>query len=133
MLNDQNFILIGSFVAFFIPLTIMVITYCLMIHVLRRQALMLLCGHTKELPGVNLDFLKCCEKNTTDEENSANPNQDLNPRQRKKKERRPRGTMQAIKNEQKASKVLGIVFFVSDHVVPIFYYQYSVGDLWEGL
>uniref|UniRef100_A0A671G639 5-hydroxytryptamine receptor 2C n=1 Tax=Rhinolophus ferrumequinum TaxID=59479 RepID=A0A671G639_RHIFE len=111
MLNDQNFILIGSFVAFFIPLTIMVITYCLTIHVLRRQALMLLRGHTEELPGVNLDFLKCCEKNTTDEENSANPNQDLNPRQRKKKERCPRGTMQAINNEQKASKVLGIVFF----------------------
>ncbi|XP_059739812.1 5-hydroxytryptamine receptor 2C [Bos taurus] len=111
VLNDPNFVLIGSFVAFFIPLTIMVITYCLTIHVLRRQALMLLHGHTEEPPGINLNFLKCCKTNT-DEENSANPNQDLNPRRRKKKERRPRGTMQAINNERKASKVLGIVFFV---------------------
>nr|KAF6435591.1 5-hydroxytryptamine receptor 2C [Rousettus aegyptiacus] len=112
VLNDPNFVLIGSFVAFFIPLTIMVITYCLTIHVLRKQALMLLHGHghTEEPPRISLDFLKCC-KNTTDE-NSVNPNHDLNPRGRKKKERRPRGTMQAINNERKASKVLGIVFFV---------------------
>ncbi|XP_039734208.1 5-hydroxytryptamine receptor 2C [Pteropus medius] len=110
VLNDPNFVLIGSFVAFFIPLTIMVITYCLTIHVLRRQALMLLHGHTEEPPGISLDFLKCCKKTT--DENSVNPNQDLNPRGRKKKERRPRGTMQAINNERKASKVLGIVFFV---------------------
>ncbi|XP_004710117.1 5-hydroxytryptamine receptor 2C [Echinops telfairi] len=112
VLNDPNFVLIGSFVAFFIPLTIMVITYCLTIYVLRRQALMLLRGHTGEPPGLGLDFLKCCKRNTDDEESAANPNQDLNQRRRKKKERRPRGTMQAINNERKASKVLGIVFFV---------------------
>ncbi|XP_035872242.1 5-hydroxytryptamine receptor 2C-like [Phyllostomus discolor] len=112
VLNDPNFVLIGSFVAFFIPLMIMVITYCLTIYVLRRQALMLLRGHTEELPGVSLDFLKCCKMNIIDEDNAANPNQDLNLRQRKKKEKRPKGTMQAINNERKASKVLGIVFFV---------------------
>lgn len=110
VLNDPNFVLIGSFVAFFIPLTIMVITYCLTIHVLHRQALMLLRGHTEEPPGISPDFLKCCKSTTN--ENSENPNQDLNPWGRKKKERRPRGTMQAINNERKASKVLGIVFFV---------------------
>ncbi|XP_011812931.1 PREDICTED: 5-hydroxytryptamine receptor 2C isoform X1 [Colobus angolensis palliatus] len=112
VLNDPNFVLIGSFVAFFIPLTIMVITYCLTIYVLRRQALMLLHGHTEEPPGLSLDFLKCCKRNTAKEENAANPNQDQNARRRRKKERRPRGTMQAINNERKASKVLGIVFFV---------------------
>lgn len=112
VLNDPNFVLIGSFVAFFIPLTIMVITYCLTIYVLRRQALMLLHGHTEEPPGLSLDFLKCCKRNTAEEENAANPNQDQNARRRRKKERRPRGTMQAINNERKASKVLGIVFFV---------------------
>nr|XP_004659172.2 5-hydroxytryptamine receptor 2C [Jaculus jaculus] len=112
VLNDPNFVLIGSFVAFFIPLTIMVITYFLTIYVLRRQALMLLRGHTEEeLPGISLNFLKCCKKNT-EEENPANPSQDPNPRKRKKKTKRPRGTMQAINNERKASKVLGIVFFV---------------------
>uniref|UniRef100_A0A2K6LFZ0 5-hydroxytryptamine receptor 2C n=1 Tax=Rhinopithecus bieti TaxID=61621 RepID=A0A2K6LFZ0_RHIBE len=113
VLNDPNFVLIGSFVAFFIPLTIMVITYCLTIYVLRRQALMLLHGHTEEPPGLSLDFLKCCKRNTAEEENAANPNQDQNARRRRKKERRPRGTMQAINNERKASKVLGIVFFKS--------------------
>uniref|UniRef100_A0A8C9K569 5-hydroxytryptamine receptor 2C n=1 Tax=Panthera tigris altaica TaxID=74533 RepID=A0A8C9K569_PANTA len=112
VLNDPNFVLIGSFVAFFIPLTIMVITYCLTIHVLRRQALMLLHGHVEEPPGISLDCLKCCKRNPPEEESAPNPNQDPNPRRRKKKERRPRGPRQAINNERKASKVLGIVFFV---------------------
>ncbi|XP_045673587.1 5-hydroxytryptamine receptor 2C [Phyllostomus hastatus] len=112
VLNDPNFVLIGSFIAFCIPLTIMVITYCMTIYVLHRQALMLLRGHTEELPGISLDFLKCCKMNIIDEDNAANPNQDLKVRQRKKKEKRPKGTMQAINNERKASKVLGIVFFV---------------------
>ncbi|CAH6780181.1 Htr2c [Phodopus roborovskii] len=113
VLNDPNFVLIGSFVAFFIPLTIMVITYFLTIYVLRRQTLMLLRGHTEEdLPEISLNFLKCCcKKNAGDEENTENPNPDQKPR-RKKKQKRPRGTMQAINNEKKASKVLGIVFFV---------------------
>uniref|UniRef100_G1NSW6 5-hydroxytryptamine receptor 2C n=1 Tax=Myotis lucifugus TaxID=59463 RepID=G1NSW6_MYOLU len=112
VLNDPNFIVIGSFVAFFIPLTIMVITYLLTIYVLQRQALMLLRGHTEEPPKISLDFLECCKKNATEEDNAANPNQDVRLRRRKKKEKRPRGTMQAINNERKASKVLGIVFFV---------------------
>ncbi|XP_060230477.1 5-hydroxytryptamine receptor 2C isoform X2 [Meriones unguiculatus] len=113
VLNDPNFVLIGSFVAFFIPLTIMVITYFLTIYVLRRQTLMLLRGYTEEdLPEISLNFLKCCCKtNVNDEENTANPNPDQKPR-RKKNEKHPRGTMQAINNEKKASKVLGIVFFV---------------------
>lgn len=33
VLNDKRFMLIGSFVAFFIPLVIMVVTYCLTIQV----------------------------------------------------------------------------------------------------
>ncbi|XP_037544252.1 5-hydroxytryptamine (serotonin) receptor 2C, G protein-coupled-like 1 [Nematolebias whitei] len=37
-LNEERFMLIGSFVAFFIPLVIMVVTYCLTIQVLQRQA-----------------------------------------------------------------------------------------------
>ncbi|XP_040924899.1 5-hydroxytryptamine (serotonin) receptor 2C, G protein-coupled-like 1 isoform X2 [Betta splendens] len=38
VLNEERFMLIGSFVAFFIPLVIMVVTYCLTIQVLQRQA-----------------------------------------------------------------------------------------------
>ncbi|XP_055981631.1 5-hydroxytryptamine receptor 2C [Sorex fumeus] len=116
VLNDPNFVLVGSFVAFFIPLTIMVITYFLTIYVLRRQARMLLLGRDEEAADIHLDFLKClkcCKRNERDEEN-ANPMEDAIPcrHYRKKKEKRPRGTMQAINNERKASKVLGIVFFV---------------------
>ena len=37
ILNEERFVLIGSFVAFFIPLVIMVVTYCLTIQVLQRQ------------------------------------------------------------------------------------------------
>lgn len=33
VLNEERFMLIGSFVAFFIPLVIMVVTYCLTIQV----------------------------------------------------------------------------------------------------
>ncbi|XP_060922592.1 5-hydroxytryptamine (serotonin) receptor 2C, G protein-coupled-like 1 [Limanda limanda] len=38
VLNEERFMLIGSFVAFFIPLVIMVVSYCLTIQVLQRQA-----------------------------------------------------------------------------------------------
>lgn len=43
VLNEERFMLIGSFVAFFIPLVIMVVTYCLTIQVLQRQATVFLC------------------------------------------------------------------------------------------
>lgn len=33
VLNEERFMLVGSFVAFFIPLVIMVVTYCLTIQV----------------------------------------------------------------------------------------------------
>lgn len=33
VLNEERFMLIGSFVAFFIPLVIMVVTYCLTVKV----------------------------------------------------------------------------------------------------
>ncbi|KAI4789389.1 hypothetical protein KUCAC02_035275 [Chaenocephalus aceratus] len=43
VLNEERFMLIGSFVAFFIPLVIMVVSYCLTIQVLQRQAIVFLC------------------------------------------------------------------------------------------
>ncbi|XP_072232638.1 5-hydroxytryptamine (serotonin) receptor 2C, G protein-coupled-like 1 [Leuresthes tenuis] len=43
VLNEERFMLVGSFVAFFIPLVIMVVTYCLTIQVLQRQATVFLC------------------------------------------------------------------------------------------
>ncbi|XP_062372986.1 5-hydroxytryptamine (serotonin) receptor 2C, G protein-coupled-like 1 [Sardina pilchardus] len=38
VMNEERFMLVGSFVAFFIPLVIMVVSYCLTIQVLQRQA-----------------------------------------------------------------------------------------------
>ncbi|XP_061664201.1 D(4) dopamine receptor-like isoform X2 [Syngnathoides biaculeatus] len=43
VLNEERFILMGSFVAFFIPLVIMVVTYGLTVQVLQRQATVFLC------------------------------------------------------------------------------------------
>lgn len=40
VLNEERFMLIGSFVAFFIPLVIMVVTYCLTIQVDARLLLL---------------------------------------------------------------------------------------------
>lgn len=42
VLNEERFMLIGSFVAFFIPLVIMVVTYCLTVKVEPLQTLSLL-------------------------------------------------------------------------------------------
>uniref|UniRef100_A0A4X2LK23 G-protein coupled receptors family 1 profile domain-containing protein n=1 Tax=Vombatus ursinus TaxID=29139 RepID=A0A4X2LK23_VOMUR len=78
-LNEPNFVLIGSFVAFFIPLFIMVITYCLTIQVLQGQSSVFGPGER---------------------------------RRRRHREGYRKGTMQAIANERRASKVLGIVFFL---------------------
>lgn len=41
VLNEERFMLIGSFVAFFIPLVIMVVTYCLTIQVVASLLLTL--------------------------------------------------------------------------------------------
>ncbi|KAI3356309.1 hypothetical protein L3Q82_017200, partial [Scortum barcoo] len=38
LLTDNNFVLVGSFVAFFVPLTIMVVTYFLTINALQNEA-----------------------------------------------------------------------------------------------
>lgn len=38
LLTDDSFVLVGSFVAFFIPLTIMVVTYFLTISALQTEA-----------------------------------------------------------------------------------------------
>lgn len=42
VLNEERFMLIGSFVAFFIPLVIMVVTYCLTIQVLASSYVLLI-------------------------------------------------------------------------------------------
>ncbi|KAM9836604.1 5-hydroxytryptamine (serotonin) receptor 2C, G protein-coupled-like 1 [Aulostomus maculatus] len=148
VLNERGFILIGSFVAFFIPLVIMVVTYCLTIQVLQRQATVFLyeaktssqqplqppVSSLTELkpPPVQsrentLSCLKGAEPSmllsaSTSESISIIPASEA-PSQLSSPATGPgrsdtsgchgrRGMMQAIKNERRASKVLGIVFFL---------------------
>ncbi|XP_068611929.1 5-hydroxytryptamine (serotonin) receptor 2C, G protein-coupled-like 1 [Brachionichthys hirsutus] len=168
VLNEERFMLIGSFVAFFIPLVIMVVTYCLTIQVLQRQATVFLYeaktssqqplhkpamantlqppSSTFHIPQINtlsppppaesrppqsrrntLSCLKAAEPTlilgaSTAESLSIIPSSEV-ASQLSSPAAGPsrsdasgchgrRGMMQAIKNEKRASKVLGIVFFL---------------------
>ncbi|MBN3303412.1 5HT2C protein, partial [Amia calva] len=120
-LNEKNFVLIGSFVAFFIPLIIMVVTYCLTIQVLQKQATVFL---YKENPkAARRSSLNCLKKDSSQtpsdnisiiqsSEGASQLNSPVNRDMGRK------GMMQAIKNERRASKVLGVVmwcpFFITN-------------------
>ncbi|KAG9338947.1 hypothetical protein JZ751_024337, partial [Albula glossodonta] len=134
VLNEENFVLVGSFVAFFIPLVIMVVTYCLTVRVLQRQASDLLYeGNTASsqqplqlaLPPQtqprrsSLSCLKLEPSLSTTPSNSISiipsseaASQPSSPGGRDFGSHGRRGMMQAIKNERRASKVLGVVFFL---------------------
>ncbi|XP_057711448.1 5-hydroxytryptamine (serotonin) receptor 2C, G protein-coupled-like 1 [Corythoichthys intestinalis] len=140
VLNEERFILIGSFVAFFIPLVIMVVTYGLTVQVLQRQATVFLCeaksasqqplrppAHTAgsdihatdvkptSEPGLLLSvsasecvgILPGSEATSQLSSPAAGPGRGDGAACHGR-----RGMMQAIKNERRASKVLGIVFFL---------------------
>ncbi|KAK2491187.1 hypothetical protein MC885_010203 [Smutsia gigantea] len=103
LLADDNFVLIGSFVSFFIPLTIMVITYFLTIKSLQKEATLCVSdlgtraklASFSFLPQSSLSSEKLFQRSVHREPGSHG-----------------RRTMQSISNEQKACKVLGIVFFL---------------------
>ncbi|XP_051843278.1 5-hydroxytryptamine receptor 2A [Antechinus flavipes] len=103
LLADENFVLIGSFVSFFIPLAIMVITYFLTIKTLQKEATLCVndvgpknkLSSFSFLPQSSLSSEKLFQRSLHKEPVSYG-----------------RRTMQSISNEQKASKVLGIVFFL---------------------
>ncbi|XP_052506271.1 5-hydroxytryptamine receptor 2A [Budorcas taxicolor] len=103
LLADENFVLIGSFVAFFIPLTIMVITYFLTIKSLQKEATLCVSDPGTRTKLASFSFL---------------PQSSLSSEKlfQRSIHREPcshgRRTMQSISNEQKACKVLGIVFFL---------------------
>ncbi|XP_035289661.1 5-hydroxytryptamine receptor 2A-like [Anguilla anguilla] len=134
VLNEERFMLVGSFVAFFIPLIIMVVTYCLTVQVLQRQASDLL--YESKVPvsqqalqpvpppqtqprRSSLSCLKLEPSLSTTPSNSISvipgseaPSQFSSPGGRDMGGHGRRGMMQAIKNERRASKVLGVVFFL---------------------
>ncbi|KAM7159731.1 5-hydroxytryptamine receptor 2C [Macrochelys suwanniensis] len=113
VLNDENFVLIGSFVAFFIPLIIMVISYCLTVQVLQKQATVFMYG---EVPKQRRSSMNCLKKENYTENISMLQNHEaashLNSPANKEAVLFRKGTMQSINNERRASKVLGIVFFL---------------------
>ncbi|XP_033962370.1 5-hydroxytryptamine (serotonin) receptor 2C, G protein-coupled-like 1 [Pseudochaenichthys georgianus] len=166
VLNEERFMLIGSFVAFFIPLVIMVVSYCLTIQVLQRQAIVFLCESktssqqplhppaiTLQPPASTLPQIKTTSPSDSQElkppplQSRRNTLSCLKAAEPGLLLRAPqpdsismaggsevasqlsspaagtgrsdtsgchgrRGMMQAIKNERRASKVLGIVFFL---------------------
>ncbi|XP_041127788.1 5-hydroxytryptamine receptor 2A-like [Polyodon spathula] len=102
-LTDETFVLVGSFVAFFIPLTIMVVTYFLTIRALQNEATMCLDELVPKTKWTSFSFLQQSSL-SSEKLFRRSLSKDFSVcRQR---------TMQSISNEQKASKVLGIVFFL---------------------
>ncbi|XP_077667596.1 5-hydroxytryptamine receptor 2A [Eretmochelys imbricata] len=103
LLADESFVLIGSFVAFFIPLTIMVVTYFLTIKSLQKEATLCINDLGTKTKFASFSFLPQSSL-SSEKLFQRSLNRELGNSGRR--------TMQSISNEQKASKVLGIVFFL---------------------
>lgn len=103
LLVDENFVLIGSFVAFFVPLAIMVITYFLTIKSLQKEATLCMNDSSSKTKVTSFHFFPQSSL-SSDKLFQCSLNKELGTLGRR--------TMQTISNEQKASKVLGIVFFL---------------------
>uniref|UniRef100_A0AAZ3R817 G-protein coupled receptors family 1 profile domain-containing protein n=1 Tax=Oncorhynchus tshawytscha TaxID=74940 RepID=A0AAZ3R817_ONCTS len=134
VLNEHSFVLIGSFVAFFVPLVVMVVSYCLTVRVLQCQASdylhggmasidrPTLLGITPRLPaGDSLSLLKqdpspetlpaVAASNISVSQASSQPVSPAGRQEPGGPGGKP-GVAQSIKNESRASKVLGVVFFL---------------------
>nr|XP_020670485.1 5-hydroxytryptamine receptor 2A [Pogona vitticeps] len=103
LLVDDNFILIGSFVAFFVPLVIMVITYFLTIKSLQKEATLCINGLSSNSKITSFSFFP---------QSSLSSGKLFQRSLSKEPGLSGRRTLQSINNERKASKVLGIVFFL---------------------
>ncbi|KAM9342327.1 5-hydroxytryptamine receptor 2A [Pholidichthys leucotaenia] len=124
LLTDNNFVLVGSFVAFFIPLTIMVVTYFLTINVLQNEATLCLDQLVPRpkwsttftlsfFPQTSLSSEKLFRRSISREAGGRGSGGGLGgARGSVAGSLFGRRTMQSISNEQKASKVLGVVFFL---------------------
>ncbi|KAM6978169.1 5-hydroxytryptamine receptor 2A [Tautogolabrus adspersus] len=124
LLTDNNFVLVGSFVAFFVPLTIMVVTYFLTIKALQNEATLCLDQLVPRpkwsttftlsfLPQTSLSSEKLFRRSISREAGGRGSSGGLSAaRGSVTGSLFGRRTMQSISNEQKASKVLGVVFFL---------------------
>ncbi|XP_053930720.1 5-hydroxytryptamine receptor 2B isoform X2 [Cuculus canorus] len=114
----HDFILYGSVAAFFIPLTIMIVTYFLTIQVLRKKAYLI----NKPPQRFTWSTVSTVFQRDTTPASSPEKVAMLNGSRKDKTLSNDmpiirtstigRKSMQTITNEQRASKVLGIVFFL---------------------
>ncbi|XP_038128425.1 5-hydroxytryptamine receptor 2A-like isoform X1 [Cyprinodon tularosa] len=124
LLTDDNFVLVGSFIAFFVPLIIMIVTYFLTISALQNEATLCLdrlVPRPKWSTTFTLSFFpqssvssdKLFRRSISQEVGRRVSSSGLNgARCSFSGGMFGRRTMQSISNEQKASKVLGVVFFL---------------------
>ncbi|XP_072253504.1 5-hydroxytryptamine receptor 2A [Leuresthes tenuis] len=124
LLTDNNFVLVGSFVAFFVPLTIMIVTYFLTINALQNEATLCLDQLVPRpkwsttltlgfLPQTSVSSEKLFRRSISREVGGRGSSSGLgSTRGSVSGSLFGRRTMQSISNEQKASKVLGVVFFL---------------------
>ncbi|KAJ7993475.1 hypothetical protein DPEC_G00272810 [Dallia pectoralis] len=117
----REFIMFGSMTAFFIPLTIMLVIYLLTIQVLRKKAFLLRAKVVQRFtrPAISTVFQKDQTTATPPpvEKLPGNPAPSVDPLTCKEIPIRRMSTMgkksmQNLTNEQRASKVLGIVFLL---------------------
>ncbi|KAL6470388.1 hypothetical protein MHYP_G00215070 [Metynnis hypsauchen] len=124
VLNEPCFVLVGSFVAFFVPLLIMVVCYCLTIRLLQQHAATFSRDRNSYAdanpkqpspqPSISGISLLNEEPSTTQSKGTAQPlSSPLTGHAGMASQGQGRrGMTQAIKNERRASKVLGVVFFL---------------------
>uniref|UniRef100_A0A4W4H4U3 5-hydroxytryptamine (serotonin) receptor 2C, G protein-coupled-like 2 n=1 Tax=Electrophorus electricus TaxID=8005 RepID=A0A4W4H4U3_ELEEL len=137
-LNEPRFVLAGSFVAFFMPLLIMVVCYCLTTRVLQQHAETISRSHAlhtdpqrpssrQPSPRQPSPQLSISDASLLNDEAPSDGGH-MTPRSRAvtgylaapsrgpeggtPQGLRRRGMVQAVKNERRASKVLGAVFFL---------------------
>ncbi|CAH1709240.1 unnamed protein product [Aphis gossypii] len=111
VINNRAFFVFGSLVAFYIPMIIMVVTYALTVQLLRKKARFLL----------DDSFVDGRRNGSSAEPHlfrrlggrfSANKNQNhLTGFLANRQKRQSLAAANAVRTEQKASKVLGVVFF----------------------
>ncbi|XP_007940220.1 5-hydroxytryptamine receptor 2B [Orycteropus afer afer] len=115
-----NFMLFGSLAAFFMPLAIMIVTYLLTIHALQKKGYFI-----KSKPPQRLTWLTVSTVFQRDETPCSSPEKVAMLDGSRKDKTLPKSSddlrrmstagtrsVQTMSNEQRASKVLGIVFFL---------------------
>ncbi|XP_051878259.1 5-hydroxytryptamine receptor 2A-like [Pristis pectinata] len=112
IINEESFLLVGSFVAFFIPLIIMVFTYCLTVQTLQKQISVFLGDQKQKRASLHVFKKGNLTENAAMIQRSETPDKTSRSPLNKEVKLFRKGIMQSINNEQRASKVLGIVFFL---------------------